>query len=365
MRFREAYTEGLLRDLPLEGVFGGDMVHGWPAAAPLTWVQNWRSGEGVPNSWAVPSLVLAVQGLTHDRVFIVHGRILDAYGKSAGRGRANGVTGYGAPRGGEFFHQGGVAQRFDYGLMKIDAEGTAFIEEAPPSTLVETPEMPGGNREVRERFRSAWKAAVDRNYPPLPPDTELIHIDFGSNPWIITAAGRTGSETAGPELVITLRGIWYQGYPGGQALLLLADAPELPPYPRLLVTPWLDAFLGAPERRLPGAESLDSVSPPDYRFGGDEAFVRSLLDSIAFYGIPLSDSLPLAETVPAAKRSAGGETADGETAAAKVLAPDGEAEEAVVPESDGVPASTVRYYEAQRFSKGWMRNDGPGRSRDD
>lgn len=337
--FRDAYIEGLLRGLPLEGVLGGDMVHGWPAGAPLAWAQNWRSAGGFLNSWAIPPLVLAVRGLSHDRACIVQGRMLDAYGKSAGRGRANGVSGYGAPCGGEFFYQGAVAQRFDYGLMKIGGEGTVFIEEPPPSTLAEPPEMPGGNREIRERFRSAWKAAVDRNYPPLPPDTELVHIDFGANPWIITAGSRDGSEAA-----ITLRGIWYQGYAGGQALLLLADAPELPPYPRLLVTPWLDAFLAAPERPLPGAESLDSVPPPDYFSGGDEGFVRSLLDSVAFYGIPLSDSLPLTETIPATGEPAAGEAAVGEAAA---------------PEGDGVPAFAVRYYEAQRFSKGWMWDNSP------
>jgi hypothetical protein len=318
--FRDAYVEGLLRGLPLEGALGGDMVHGWPAAAPLAWVQNWRSAGNFPNSWAIPTLVLAVQGLAHDRVFIIQGEMLDAYGKSAGRGGANGVSGYGAPCGGEFFHQEGIAQRFEYGLMTIGGEGTVFIEEAPPSTLAEPPEMPGGDREVRERFRSAWKAAVDRNHSPPPGD--LIHIDFGS-PWIITAKGRDGSETA-----ITLRGIWYQGYAGGGALLLLADAPELPPYPRLLVTPWLDAFLAAPGKRLPGAESLDHVSPPDYRSGGDGRFIRTLLNAVAFYGLPLSDSLPLTESVPGAG-------------------------EAAAPEGDGAPA-VLRYYEAQRFSKGWM-----------
>jgi hypothetical protein len=284
------------------------MVHGWPAAAPLAWAQNWQGGEGAPNSWAVPSLVLAMRGLSRDRAFIVHGRILDAYGKSAGRGGANGVSGYGAPRGGEFFHEGGIAQRFDYGLMKSGAGGTSFIEEAPPSAMAEAPEMPGGNGEIRERFRSAWKAAVDRNYPPLPPDTDLVRIDFGPNPWIVAA----GSETAGSETAITLRGIWYQVYAGGQALLLLADAPELPPYPRLLTAPWLNAFLAAPEKRLPGTESLDPLPPPDWP-GGDGNLARALLEAIAVYGVPLSDSLPLAETAPAAG-----------------------------------------YCEAQRFSRGWM-----------
>jgi hypothetical protein len=327
--FRDAYVEGLLRGLPLEGVLGGDMVHGWPVAAPLTWVQNWRSGGGAPNSWAVPSLVLAVQGLTHDRVFIIHGRILDAYGKSAGRGRANGVSGYGAPCGEEFVHQGGIAQRFDYGLIRINAEGVSFIEETPPSAAAELPEdIPGENREIREIFRSAWRTAVDQNYPPLPPDTDLVHVDFGSNPWIVTGSG-DGSETA-----ITLQGIWYQGYADGRALLILADSPDLPRRPRLLVSPWLDAFLAAPGKRLPGAESLGRVSPPEYRSGGNGSFVRSLLDSIAFYGIPLSDSLPLTEKVPAAGDPG-------------------------MPEENAETTPAIRYYEAQRFSKGWMRDNSP------
>ncbi|MDR2160037.1 MAG: hypothetical protein LBP23_08240 [Treponema sp.] len=326
--FRDAYTEGLFRDLPLEGVFGGDMVHGWPAAAPLTWVQNWRSDEAALNSWAVPSLVLAVQGLAHDRVFIVHGRILDFYGKSAGRGRANGVSGYGAPCGEEFFHQGGIAQRFDYGLISINAEGASFVEETPPSAAAEFPEdAPGENREIREKFRSAWKTAVDRNYPPLSPDADPVYIDFGPDPWIVTAGLRDGSETA-----IALRGIWYQSYGGGGALFVLADAPGLPSYPRLLTSPWLDAFLAAPEKRLPGAESQDPIPLPDYRSGEDGGLVRALLNSIALYGIPLSDSLPLAESV-----SAGGAPA--------------------APEENAAPAPAIRYYEAQRFSKGWMRND--------
>jgi hypothetical protein len=314
--FRNAYTEGLLRDLPLEGVLGGDMVHGWPVDSPLTWVQNWRSGETRPNSWAAPSLVLAVQGLAHDRVFVVHGRVLDAYGKSAGRGGANGVSGYGAPRGGEFFYRGGLAQRFDYGLITVDAEGAAFVEEVPPSALAELPEAPGEAPEIRELFRSAWKTAVDRNFPPLPPDMDPVHVDFGSSPWTVTAGSRGGSE-----FVITLRGLWYQSCGGGRALFVLADAPGLPPYPRLLVSPWLEAFLDAPRRRLPGAESLDDASPPEYRSEENRNFVRTLLDSVAFYGVPLSDSLPLV-SVPA-----------------------------------GDEAAAAGYCEAQRFSKGWMRTD--------
>ncbi|MDR1587241.1 MAG: hypothetical protein LBS57_07290, partial [Treponema sp.] len=93
----------------------------------------------------------------------------------------------------------------------------------------------------------------------------------------------------------------------------------------------------APEKRLPGAESLDPLPPPDYRSGGDGRFIRTLLDSVAVYGVPLSDSLPLAETAPAA----------GEPAAA-------EGAEAAAPAGAGAPASAVRYYEARRFSRGWM-----------
>jgi hypothetical protein len=126
--FRSAYIEGLFREIPLTGVLGGDLVHGWPAAAPLGWVQNWRSGIDYPNSWGLPPLILAVMGIDRDRVFMVHGPILDAYGKSAGLNGANGILGYGYPRGDEFFYNRGMAQRFSLGIITVDGEGAvSFI----------------------------------------------------------------------------------------------------------------------------------------------------------------------------------------------------------------------------------------------
>jgi hypothetical protein len=104
LSFRKAYTEALSRGLPLEGVLGGDRVHAWPAGSPLAWVQNWRSAEAYPNSWGLPNLVLAIRGFDTGEVFIVWGPILDAYGKSRGRGGANGVAGYGPPLSDAFPH---------------------------------------------------------------------------------------------------------------------------------------------------------------------------------------------------------------------------------------------------------------------
>jgi hypothetical protein len=142
LSFRRAYAEALSRGFPLEGVLGGDRVHSWPAGLPLAWVQNWRSAEPYPNSWGLPGLVLAIRGIDADEVFIVRGPILDAYGKSGGRGGANGVAGYGPPLSGEFpYGEGialgiarGIAQRFGEGLIAVDASGqAAFIPHEPPA----------------------------------------------------------------------------------------------------------------------------------------------------------------------------------------------------------------------------------------
>jgi hypothetical protein len=130
LSFRRAYGEALKRGFPLDGVLGGDRVHAWPVDSPLAWVQNWRSAEPYPNSWGLPTLVLAILGIDAKEVFIVRGAVLDAYGKSGGRGGANGVAGYGPPLGGEFAHNEGVAQRFGEGLITVDASGQAvFIPE--------------------------------------------------------------------------------------------------------------------------------------------------------------------------------------------------------------------------------------------
>ena len=61
--FRTAYIEGRLRDQSLEGVLGCDFIHSWPPAAPLCRVQNWRDRDGAPNTWGIPSLVLAIRGM--------------------------------------------------------------------------------------------------------------------------------------------------------------------------------------------------------------------------------------------------------------------------------------------------------------
>ncbi|GHV90023.1 hypothetical protein AGMMS50268_05260 [Spirochaetia bacterium] len=300
--FRDAYMEGLLRGLPLDGVLGGDHVHGWPIESPATWVQNWRSSEQYPNSWGIPSLILAVRGLSGGRVFIIHGAILDAYGKSNGLGGANGAAGYGAPRGEEYCWGNGIAQRFDFGLLVIDGSGKAiFLQEEAPSTKEPIPGGVGllssasagisGADEAGSAFRSAWMSAVDRDFPALLNDGPVYHLDFSASPWTLTD-GSVGN--------LVLKGLYYQTFGEGKALFLLGESPAEPapesPGPRtarVLTGPFLDALITARDRLLPGAEALAADPlPAGFSPGENAAFARALLGGIARYGFPLSDAVP-------------------------------------------------------------------------
>jgi hypothetical protein len=295
--FRDAYTDGLIRGLPLAGVLGGDQVHGWPASAPLSWVQNWRTAETAPNSWGIPSLVLAIRGLSHNRVFIVRGGILDFYGRSGGAGGANGAAGYGAPCGDEFVYPGGFAQRFDRGLIGVDDSGRAFFRpEEPPSAGMVPPEKTGvlpsrPDGRIRGAFLSAWKAGVDRGLLPLEADDSVVHIAFPGGPWMLAGSGD------GEEGLLALRNLYYQSFDGGRALIVFAEPPQdesgrdrFPGIARLLTPPFLDAFLGG--RRLPGAgELVPDPLPGTFRFQG-AALGRAVLEGVSLYGLPLGDAMP-------------------------------------------------------------------------
>jgi hypothetical protein len=273
--FRAAYVDGLLRGLPLAGVLGGDQVHGWPDTNPLGWVQNWRSARPVFNSWGIPSLILAVQGVeasrqrTQSRVFIVDGEILNYYGISAGLNGANGNLGYGSPRGEKFFYNNNsnnsIAQRFDFGLIVIDQEGTgSFLPEEPPSGGLEPPpelglfpELPL-NENIRDAFLTAWKMAQDRNVEAMVPDGPGQYLSGFSGDPVFSDAGELG-------------GLYVQTFNGRSALLILPEAPGVPLHARFLGSPFLDAFIT--------------------REGED--FVRQLMGGISVYGFPLTDPMPL------------------------------------------------------------------------
>jgi hypothetical protein len=270
--FRAAYLDGLLKDLPLAGVLGSDQVHGWPDTNPSGWVQNWRSAGPVPNSWGIPSLILAIRGVESaremGRVFIVDGEILDYYGISAGLNGANGDIGYGSPRGEKFVYNAddgstGIAQRFDHGLIVISGEGQgSFLPEEPPSLNREPPPELGSfpeapeNGEVRAAFLTAWKMALDRNIEMVPDGPGQYLSGFSRDP---------DSPGAG-----NLEGLYIQTFNRRGALLILPESPGLPRHVRFLGPPFLGAF----------------VSPK----GGD--FVPQLREGIAKYGFPLTDPLP-------------------------------------------------------------------------
>jgi hypothetical protein len=360
--FAEAYMEGVFRGLPLTGVLGGDQVHGWPQSSPLAWAQNWRGSRGRYNSWGTPSLILALQGLSRSRVFPVQGDILDAYGQSSGLGGANGAAGYGAPCGNEFIHQGGLAQRFDFGLITVDAGGNfAFSAGDPPSMAGPVPESiglfeSGGFVDrIRNAFQTAWKAGLDEGLPLSEPDGPLLYINLADSPWVLPLdsvedseniqygvpeedllsafadfpAGNPGaspetpgnSGAPGRNSSLVVRGLYCQSFGEGGVLFILAEAfveliqensttrLELPLRPVPVGSSFLEAFFSASRGRLPGAESLGPYALPAGR--QNDAFVRTLFEGIALYGLPLAGPQPVKE---------------GES-----------------------------FSEAQRFSRGWMR----------
>ena len=318
--FRAAYISSRFRQAPLAGVLGGDFVHGWPPVNPYAWVQNWHSSAPQANSWGLPSLVLAIRGFREGReiegretgrVFIVQGKLLHQYGISGGINGANGIVGYGSPRGYEFLHEGKLAQRFDFGLITVDREGKgSFSPETPPSLgLVPPPDLgvfvgsPFSPHDVRPAFITAWQMALDRGIETMTPDGPGQFIAFFDSSW----------DFPGGQ---TLRGFYVQTFNERTILLVLPSSPMLPPYPRFIASPFLEALLSAPRHSLPGAEDL---TPLDINFSGEDGFFRALARGLAMYGIPLTDPMPLAEN---------GAAFWGES-----------------------PAS---WMEAQRFSRGWL-----------
>jgi hypothetical protein len=287
--FRSGYREALLRGVPLAGVLGGDQVHEWPPESPLVWVQNWRSAEPRPNSWGLPALILSLRNFADPKIFALSGPILDSYGKSGGLNGANGAAGYGAPLGEPFSYEGGIAQRFDHGLMVIKPEGeTVFVFPDDPPAARDAPPpaaLPAGGQaadRIGEAFRAARELTVNAapetaGYPPLVPDGPAERL--GLEP---VAPGRGGTGT------ITIRDVYAQSLDNASAVLILIDSPDLPFAARLLRSPYLEAFLAAEKVRLPGAEELEADT-----FKAGEGRFRALLPGLALYGVPLSDEIPL------------------------------------------------------------------------
>jgi hypothetical protein len=351
--FREAYLDGLLRGLPLAGVLGGDLVHGWPGNEPLCWAQNWRLSRDYPNSWGIPSLALALAGRGGDTVFLVWGAILDRYGRTGGRNGANGAAGYGAPLGNEWYYRGGKFQRFEEGHILTGGDGAGRFsplteEQRAVPPLVGEAAGPAGAAglpgAVTAAFRSAWAGLPFDGDTPLIPDEGVFRLS-------LSPASPEGPP-AGAET------LYLQSFNQGRAFLALSDSPALPFRARLLRGPFLDALLLAPAERLAGAAPLSPADlagirleaggreiplraggPGDpYPLGSWGALIRSLAGGLGFYGIPLSDPLPL--------EAGEGGLSPGES-------PDSPAG------GDGESPAGPALMEAQRFSRGWMLNRRP------
>ena len=323
--YRNAYLDFLWRGLPLAGVLGGDLVHGWPDYEPMGWVQNWRSSAPEANSWGIPELVLAIRGMMQEgisgnRVFIIEGRILDLYGRSAGVNGANGGMGYGSHRGYEFLQEGRIAQRFDLGLFSVDREGKgSFYPEDPPSLGEGTPSDTGifqgspsntastglNGGDVQSSFIAARNMALDQGIITMTPDGPGQYLDLNENTRIFTGGGSRAPE---------INGLYIQSFNRRSIVLVLPDSSLLPPFPRIIASPFLDALLSPPVEPLPEGESL---TPLDINFNGGDDLARALMRGFALYGIPLSDP--------------------------------------VVLKGEG----TAQWQLAQRFSRGWLRGNLP------
>jgi hypothetical protein len=253
--FRAAYVEGLLRGLSLEGTLGGDLVHTWPPGTALSLAQSWRSRETAPNSWGMPSLVLAVRGTGSDGPHIIRGGILDQYGKSGGRDRANGAAGYGAPLGEEFLYGDGIAQWFEHGLIRVDAAGRGFFEETePPIFSPDRAERYAGDGDsIEGHFQQARRRGLYANLPDLRADDSPGRLDIPA------------SET------LPAGTLYYQTFNRGSVLLLLPRFPDILFRGRIVAGAFLDALL---------------ADPPD------AGLEDRLLRGIGRYGLPLTDACP-------------------------------------------------------------------------
>ena len=332
--FVEAYYAGQLAGTPLLGVLGGDLIHGWPSDSPIAWVQNWRSSTKKANVWGLPSLVLAIRGLTQDKVFFVQGDILNMYGMGLGRGGANGAAGFGAPCGDEFVHKGKVAQYFDFGLLSFNDEGKpAFFPGTAPSLQnILTPlvgECESPEPEISWAFQTAWKTGINSGLSPLDPVTNVIEIDFQKNPWVLPVdvetlahnadgflgniPGNSAGNNTASKGTITLQKIYYQVF--DKAMFIASDALleypgetiRLPLRPQIVRDDFLMALLNVGTYHVTGADSLYPV-PMEQR-NKESHLSAALLAGIALYGIPLSGALPWQER-QAAKAETNGQTVE-------------------------------------------------------
>ncbi len=285
--YRDAYIDALLQDIPISGSLGGDFVHGWSGTASNIWVQNWRSSRDFPNSWGIPSLILAVYGHSQDKVFMISGGIMDSYGKSAGINHVNGVKGYGSPCTDDFIYKGKRAQRFDLGIIyQNEQDRFVFQQENPPSANTDTPPQVGELADapqsmqirIKQAFLNGWKLAVDRNMPLLIPDAPVIWYDLSASPWIF------GTQ----ETLLTVNNIYLQPFNNGSIVLVLVDSPAIPWITRIVESPFVDALILASKQSIPGTPgSRTDQIPPALK----DAFSASLLKGFEIYGVPVTNSM--------------------------------------------------------------------------
>jgi hypothetical protein len=224
--------------------------------------------------------------MDRDSVFIVQGAILNMYGKSGGVNGANGTMGYGAPWGDEFLYEGGIAQRFDHGLIRVNPAGRGIFipeENTDPEEIPEgTGAFPGDTGAIRQEFQSAWQRGMGRYLPFLTPDDAVQALNFSETPWRITADSGD----------IYIRELYYQTFNQGSVLFILGISPDVVFRTRILVEPFLNALLAGGDQHLPGTDTSVSSKPA---LGSSSGFTKRLIQGLTLYGLPVTDAFPREE----------------------------------------------------------------------
>ncbi|GAB1484784.1 hypothetical protein MASR2M78_36020 [Treponema sp.] len=248
LAFMDAFYAAFWRGDAILSPLGADRVHAWPGNKTLAFVQNWKAEKAFKNSWGLDDLVLAVAPRNIPRVSLVKGPLLNAFGLGEGEGRANGVQGYGAPLTDEYSYKEGRAQRFEKGLLVVEASGNRlFIPEKAPSEDADIDPAIGLSSDTRlsAQFRAAYLVGLNLGLPAL------------------SAAGPLRLVPLSPRQGIPVEGVWIQELGSDWALLAPLIAGRVL-RPCILAKPFLSLFLSK----------------------------GSWESSLAFFGVPLSDPFP-------------------------------------------------------------------------
>ena len=137
----------------------------------------------------------------------------------------------------------------------------------------------------------SWNIALDRGMGTMIPDSRGYYIEFSRDSFFLSAGNVPDKES--------VQGIYIQSFNNQSVVLVLPDSSLLPPFPRLITSPFLEVLLGASGFFIAGGENL---TPQNIIYSGGNEFTRELMKGFSMYGIPLSDPVPEVPAMREAQR---------------------------------------------------------------